>query len=186
MAELKNALRSGDMWVLGSRQFRDFEDYLLPREEIRQQSSQGWLELTVPSDSRRYLDERLAALRGSLAQTDALAREGELPDVELTERGLSVTPLVDAVPEAAERLIRDTNALLPHVKITDLAHQSSCRQGPVQTSPAARSVTCQPLACIIFRFVSGPQLAETLIPDPSGVVYTERGERIRVSFRPTG
>ena len=29
LSELKNALRSGDMWVTGSRQFRDFDDYLL-------------------------------------------------------------------------------------------------------------------------------------------------------------
>jgi len=31
LVELKNALRSGDVWVPGSRQFKDFEDYLLPK-----------------------------------------------------------------------------------------------------------------------------------------------------------
>jgi hypothetical protein len=30
LSELKNALRSGDIWVLGSRQFKDFDEYLLP------------------------------------------------------------------------------------------------------------------------------------------------------------
>ncbi|MFY3496116.1 hypothetical protein, partial [Escherichia coli] len=30
----KNALRSGDIWVKGSRQFRDFDDYLLPAEKF--------------------------------------------------------------------------------------------------------------------------------------------------------
>ncbi|HGO5650805.1 TPA: DUF4158 domain-containing protein, partial [Klebsiella pneumoniae] len=30
LSELKNALRSGDIWVQGSRQFKDFEDYLVP------------------------------------------------------------------------------------------------------------------------------------------------------------
>jgi hypothetical protein len=34
MAELKNALRSGDIWIHGSRQFRDFEDYLLSRDRF--------------------------------------------------------------------------------------------------------------------------------------------------------
>jgi hypothetical protein len=29
ITELRNALRSGDIWVPGSRQFKDFEDYLL-------------------------------------------------------------------------------------------------------------------------------------------------------------
>ena len=32
LSELRNALRSGDLWVVGSRQFRDFEEYLLPAE----------------------------------------------------------------------------------------------------------------------------------------------------------
>ena len=31
LSELKNALRSGDIWVQGSRQFKDFEDYLVHR-----------------------------------------------------------------------------------------------------------------------------------------------------------
>lgn len=30
MTELRNGLRSGDIWVKGSRQFKDFQDYLLP------------------------------------------------------------------------------------------------------------------------------------------------------------
>jgi hypothetical protein len=34
LSELKNSLRSGDIWVEGSRQFRDFEDYLLPPEKF--------------------------------------------------------------------------------------------------------------------------------------------------------
>jgi TnpA family transposase len=120
MAELKNALRAGDIWVVGSRQYRDFEDYLLPADDIQQQTADCRLGLAVPTDRRAYLDDRLAVLRESLTLTDALARTGELPDAELTERGLSVIPLVDAVPAAADRLIRDANGLLPHLKITDL------------------------------------------------------------------
>ena len=30
LSELKNALRSGDIWVQGSRQFKDFDEYLVP------------------------------------------------------------------------------------------------------------------------------------------------------------
>ena len=33
LSELKNSLRSGDIWVQGSRQFRDFEEYLLSTEK---------------------------------------------------------------------------------------------------------------------------------------------------------
>ena len=32
LTELRAGLRSGDLFVAGSRQFRDFEEYLLPKE----------------------------------------------------------------------------------------------------------------------------------------------------------
>lgn len=34
LSELKNALRSGDVWVQGSRQFKDFDEYLVPVEKF--------------------------------------------------------------------------------------------------------------------------------------------------------
>jgi Domain of unknown function (DUF4158) len=34
LSELKNALRSGDIWVQGSRQFKDFDEYLIPSERF--------------------------------------------------------------------------------------------------------------------------------------------------------
>ena len=34
LTELKNGLRAGDVWVPGSRQFKDFEEYLLGRERF--------------------------------------------------------------------------------------------------------------------------------------------------------
>jgi len=39
MAELKNALRSGDVSVAGSRQFRDFEDYFMPASGQREEKT---------------------------------------------------------------------------------------------------------------------------------------------------
>ena len=38
MAELKNALRSGDVSVSGSRQFPAFEEYLMPHAEFNEGS----------------------------------------------------------------------------------------------------------------------------------------------------
>ena len=34
LSELKNALRSGDVWVHGSRQFKDFDEYLVPAKKF--------------------------------------------------------------------------------------------------------------------------------------------------------
>jgi len=41
LAELRNALRSGDVWVPGSRQFKDFEDYLLPQAQFAAAAAGG-------------------------------------------------------------------------------------------------------------------------------------------------
>ncbi len=86
MVELKNALRSGDVSVVGSRQFRAFDDYLIPRPGFQQS-----------------LRERLSVLRAMLDHTDTLARKGLLPDVELHE-GLKISPLESTIPKEADEL----------------------------------------------------------------------------------
>ena len=120
LSELKNGLRAGDVSVPGSRQFRDFDEYLIAREAFATQTADSTTELSIAIDPNSYVEERVAALRHELDLTNVLARRGELPDVEITERGLKIKPLDDSVPPAAEALIRSANALLPHVKITDL------------------------------------------------------------------
>ncbi|GAB3686530.1 hypothetical protein GCM10028792_41040 [Salinisphaera aquimarina] len=50
LSELKNALRSGDIWDQDSRQFKDFEDYLLPPTRFADQREQQNLGLSVETD----------------------------------------------------------------------------------------------------------------------------------------
>ncbi len=50
LSELKNSLRSGDMWVEGSRQFKDFEEYLLPANTFNILRSAGTLPLDINID----------------------------------------------------------------------------------------------------------------------------------------
>jgi hypothetical protein len=120
MAELKNALRSGDVSVAGSRQFRDFEDYLMPRPEFDRRLNQSGLHVSVPTSSEAYIEQRIALLRDALDNTDALARENHLPDVELNGSGLKISPLENSVPKEAEALRDTLYRMLPHVWITDL------------------------------------------------------------------
>jgi hypothetical protein len=55
LSELKNALRSGDIWVQGSRQFKDFEDYLVPPEKFASLKQSSELPLAVATDCDQYL-----------------------------------------------------------------------------------------------------------------------------------
>jgi TnpA family transposase len=120
LSELKNSLRSGDIWVKGSRQFRDFEEYLLPKERFGQQRLQGELGLPVETNCDSFLGERKTTLETKLSQVEQQARQNTLPDANLTTRGLKITPLANAVPEEAEKLMRRAYALMPHLKITEL------------------------------------------------------------------
>ena len=121
LSELKNKLRSGDVWVQGSRQFKDFDEYLVPSEKFITMQLANALALAVPTDCDQYLQERLTLLESQLAQTNRMALANELPDAIITTAtGLKITPLDAAVPDEAQSLIDQAAALLPHVKITEL------------------------------------------------------------------
>ena len=121
LSELKNSLRSGDIWVQGSRQFKDFEDYLLPPARFSAQRDQLELGLAVETDCNRYLQSRLTVLQEQLDTVERLAAANELPDAAITSTGrLKINPLNNAVPDHAEALMQQVYSLLPHLKITEL------------------------------------------------------------------
>ena len=120
LSELKNALRSGDIWVQGSRQFKDFEDYLVPLEKFARLKQTSELPLAVATDCDKYLHDRLTLLEAQLAIVNRMALANDLPDAIITESGLKITPLDAAVPETAQALIDQTAMALPHIKITEL------------------------------------------------------------------
>jgi len=120
LTELKNRLRSGDVWVTGSRQFKDFDAYLLEPSRFAELRAQQNLSLPVEHNGDIYVAGRVALPKQSLDDVDGLAARGELPHAAVGESGLKISPLTNAVPDEANVLMRRAYALLPHVKITDL------------------------------------------------------------------
>ena len=121
LSELKNALRSGDVWVQGSRQFKDFDEYLVPAAKFATLKRANALPLAVAADCDKYLGDRLSLLQEQLGMVNRMAADNTLPDATITtESGLKVTPLDAAVPDEAQALIDQSAMLLPHVKITEL------------------------------------------------------------------
>lgn len=120
LSELKNALRSGDVWVHGSRQFKDFDEYLLPIEQFATMRQARELSLAVEPDWEAYWHDRLRQLEQQLETVNRLAASNDLPDALITESGVKITPLDAVVPEAAQVLIHQSAMLLPHIKITEL------------------------------------------------------------------
>ena len=92
LSELKNALRSGDIWVHSSRQFRDFEEYLLPPAKFRDLRLTRALPIAINPDLDQYLLERVLLLNQQLAMVNRLALANELPDAIITDTGLKIRP----------------------------------------------------------------------------------------------
>ena len=82
MAELKNALRSGDISVSGSRQYRAFEEYLMPHAEFKERLADGSLRLADSTTGADYLDARLSLLRQGRDQINSLDAQGQLPEAD--------------------------------------------------------------------------------------------------------
>jgi len=121
MSELRNSLRSGDIWVAGSRQHKDFDEYLVPAAVFVKRRADDTLGLPIIADVEQFLTERTTLLEQQLAVVEKLAAAGELPDAAMTATGhLRITPLTNMVPDEADALIRASYGLLPHVKITEL------------------------------------------------------------------
>ena len=90
LSELKNALRSGDVWVQGSRQFKDFEEYLLPAEKFASLKEAKESAIAVTNDCSHYLQDRLLLLEEQLETVNRLAKANELPDAIFTASGTSM------------------------------------------------------------------------------------------------
>lgn len=114
LSELKNALRSCDIWVQGSRQFKDFEDYLVPPEKFASLKLTAELPLAVTTDRDQYLHERLTLLETQLTTVDRMALANDLPDAIISESDLKITPLDAAVPDTAQALGDDPAARQDH------------------------------------------------------------------------
>ncbi|MDI7085143.1 Tn3 family transposase, partial [Klebsiella pneumoniae] len=71
--ELKGALRSGDIWVKGSRRYKNFDDYLIPTAEFEKSRHNDQLQLAVQTDSQAYLQARMTLLASRLEEVNAMA-----------------------------------------------------------------------------------------------------------------
>ncbi|MGO4728348.1 MULTISPECIES: Tn3 family transposase [unclassified Inquilinus] len=120
LSELRDRLRAGDVWVEGSRQFRDFESCLVPRPTFDALRDEDALPVAVETDGAAYLTKRRQALTNRLAEVAGLAAGGKLEDVDLSSGELKVSPIRDRTPEAAAELGRSAYEALPRIKITDL------------------------------------------------------------------
>jgi TnpA family transposase len=114
LATLRERLRGSDIWVAGSRDYRAFEDYLLPADAARSVS------INQETNPDRYMSRRAAELHRQLNAVMATAERGELDGVEIEDGVLYIARMKPAVPEVARDLAIRLNSMLPRVHITEI------------------------------------------------------------------
>jgi TnpA family transposase len=120
ITELKNGLKSGDVWVPGSRKYADFEDYLLPRPTWELMKENGGLPVDINPNLEEYLAERAEVLHRELTEVERLISRGKLRDVRLEDGELKFKRAKTTVPKGMKELTQKVYDRMPRVKLTDL------------------------------------------------------------------
>jgi TnpA family transposase len=120
LVHLRDRVRAGDIWVEGSRAWRIFEDYLLPRATFSVMRDEGRLGLAVPDSFEAWRAERTATLDARLKALAQAAATNTIPDATLTDQGLSVSPIKEEERDRITALSRRLYTLMPRVRITSL------------------------------------------------------------------
>jgi hypothetical protein len=106
---LRDRLRAGDICVTGSRQYRDFETYLIPAATFVVMQKEP-LSLDVDMRLPSYLAECRQRLEDNLTTVACKAREKTLPDVTLADGDLRIphcarTPRNPQKPSLKRRML---------------------------------------------------------------------------------
>ena len=121
---IRDAFRSGDIWLAGSRRYGDLKQLLVPPQAIEQTA---WL--AVPLRPGEWLAERRARLDTRLKEFGRAARTGTIPGGIIENGKLHIDKLRADTPEGAEDLVLDLYQQLPPARITDLLLEVDERTG---------------------------------------------------------
>jgi Tn3 transposase DDE domain/Taurine catabolism dioxygenase TauD, TfdA family len=114
LATLRERLKGSGVWVSGSRDYRAFEDYLLPAEAVPDTGIGG------ETNPARYVAGRATTLHERLNLVADRASRGELDGVEIEGGKLYIARIPPVVPDAARDLALRLNGMLPRVRITEV------------------------------------------------------------------
>lgn len=116
LSELREHVRAGDVSIIGSRQYRDFEEYLFSEDTWNQTRENTRLSVSLSFED--YITERTSSLNEKLKWL--ASNSNKLDGVSLEKGKLSLARLEKDVPEEAKRFSASLYQMLPRIKLTDL------------------------------------------------------------------
>ena len=120
---LRDAFRSGDVWLTHSRRHADMKQALVPIESARTMG------LLMPLDPETWIADRRHRLEDGLKRLATAARTGTLPGGVIEDGTLRVERLEADVPEEASDLVLDLYRRLPAARITDILMEVDAATG---------------------------------------------------------
>ncbi|MFH6685177.1 Tn3 family transposase, partial [Bacillus amyloliquefaciens] len=116
LTELREHVRAGDVSIVGSRQYRDFEEYLFSEDTWNQTKENTRLSVSLSFED--YMTERTSSLNKRLKWL--ATNSNKLDGVSLEKGKLSIERLEKDVPEEAKKFSASLYQMLPRIKLTDL------------------------------------------------------------------
>lgn len=115
--ELKNRIRSGDIAVQGSRNYMNFDEYLITKKEWDTNKITS-SKLAVSTSLEAYLQERTESLHNRIMWVSK--NVDKLNGVSIGSDRIHVDRLEKDVPEDAKALSENLYKMLPRIKLPDL------------------------------------------------------------------
>ena len=135
VATLRDRLRAGDAWVEGSRDYRRFDTYLVPKMDAIEVIE----ETALPTDGEAWLADHRDLLNHRLSEVQRKLTRGQLEGVRLEKERLKITPHDAVTPPAGELLDRAIDAVMPRIRITELLWDVARHTGFLESFTDLRS-----------------------------------------------
>lgn len=114
LCHLRDAFRSGDIWLAHSRRYTDIKQALIPVEAA------NVMGLAMPLEPEAWISDRKQRLEQGLVRLGKAVKRGTLPNGTIENGVLRVERLKADVSEEASDLVLDLYRRLPEARITDI------------------------------------------------------------------
>ena len=115
MSHLRDAFRSGDIWLSHSRRYGDLKQALVSLDAARTTPR-----LSVPFNPEEWLNDRKKRMSDGLKRLDIATKSGSIQGCSIENGILKIERLKTAVPAEAEEIVLDLYKRMPDVRITDM------------------------------------------------------------------